>query len=151
MQIPPDTSNRVFTRPLLPGGRIHLQVKIQFVCPSSLQYFQSGAFKSWQTPQVRYIIGKRMMMEMTMTKTHTKTKTMIKTKCLKDPSYAIFSKEWGVQGYQWWPPGCLTKIEIARPGTCVCSTRGGVFSDLLRIFFFSHKNIEGKKSQSSTV
>ena len=29
-----------------------------------------------------------------MTKTHTKTKTktMTKTKCLKDPSYAIFSK-----------------------------------------------------------
>ena len=33
-------------------------------------------------------------MAMTMTKTHTKTKTMAKTKtkCLKDPSYAIFSK-----------------------------------------------------------
>ena len=29
-------------------------------------------------------------MTMTMTKTHTKTKT--KTKCLKDPSYAIFSR-----------------------------------------------------------
>ena len=37
-------------------------------------------------------------MKITTTKTHTKTntktktKTMTKTKCLKDPSYAIFSK-----------------------------------------------------------
>ena len=29
---------------------------------------------------------------MTKTKTKTKTKTMAKTKCLKDPSHAIFSK-----------------------------------------------------------
>ena len=59
------------------------------------------AFKSSQNhvrPHILYIIGKRMTSAMTMTmtktptKTNTKTKTMTKTLCLKDISYAIFSK-----------------------------------------------------------
>ena len=36
--------------------------------------------------------GMTMTMTKTHTKTNTKTKTMTMTKCLKDPSYAIFSK-----------------------------------------------------------
>ena len=83
-------------------------------------------------------IGKRVAMTMTHTKTNTKTKTktetLTKTTCLKDPSYAIFSKEWGVQGYQWWPPGCLTKIEIARPGTCVLHKGWSVFRSTQNFF-----------------
>ena len=56
-----------------------------FVCPSSLQHFQSRAFKSSQNhvrTHTLYIIGKRLTsaMTMTMTKTHTKTNTKTKTK-----------------------------------------------------------------------
>ena len=65
----------------------------------NIQHFQSRVFKSSQNnirPYIFYIIGKRMTsamampMTMIMTKTNTTTKTH--TKCLKDPSYAIFSK-----------------------------------------------------------
>ena len=64
---------------------------------SSLQHFQHKAFKSsHDRPHILNIIGKRRTSATTMTMTKTNTETKIKTntntKCLKDPSYVIFSK-----------------------------------------------------------
>ena len=61
-----------------------------------------------------------------------KWKTMTKTKCLKDPSYAIFSKSREFKDINgahlvttWWP---------ISPGTWLCSPRGWVFSRSTRNF-----------------
>ena len=95
-------------------------------------------FKSSQNhvrPHILYIIGKRMTSAMTMTmtktptKTNTKTKTMTKTLCLKDISYAIFSKSRELEDIEY---DTHTYTDQTRPDQ---TNRVECFPDLLGIFY----------------
>ena len=104
MQIPPDTSNRVFTRPLLPGGS-HPSSSWNSVCLSvitsifpiwGLQIMAdpTGQIYHWKEDDIRDDDGNDNDKD-----TH-KDEDNDKDKMLKRPIICYIFKKWGVQGYQ---------------------------------------------------